>query len=60
METILLQSLNIEEFMESLRTTIKAELKNSLQQDQLLTKEQVVMSIVRMTKRASMNSKVTN
>ena len=39
METIMLQSITVEEFMENLRAIIKEELKNALQQDQLLTKE---------------------
>lgn len=39
METIMLQSISVEEFMESLRTIVKEELKKALQQDQLLTKE---------------------
>ena len=39
METILIHSLSIDEFFEKLRTIIKEEIKISLQQDQLLTKE---------------------
>lgn len=39
METILFQSITVEEFMENLRSIIREELKNVLQQDQLLTKE---------------------
>jgi hypothetical protein len=39
METILLHSITTEEFFERLRTIIKEEIKTSLQQDQLLTKE---------------------
>ena len=39
METILLHSISIDDFFEKLRTIIKEEIKISLQQDQLLTKE---------------------
>lgn len=39
METILLHRISIDEFFEKLRTIIKEEIKTSLQQDQLLTKE---------------------
>ncbi len=39
METILLQSITMDEFFERMRSIIKEELKNVLQQDQLLTKE---------------------
>jgi hypothetical protein len=39
METILLHGISIDEFFEKLRTIIKEEIKTSLQQDQLLTKE---------------------
>jgi hypothetical protein len=39
METILLHSISIDDFFEKLRTIIKEEIKTSLQQDQLLTKE---------------------
>lgn len=39
METILLHSLTVEEFMDRVRAIVKEELKSVLQQDQLLTKE---------------------
>ncbi len=39
MESILLHKLTPEEFWEKLRSIIKEEIKISLQQDQLLTKE---------------------
>lgn len=39
METILLQSITVDEFMDKVRAMIKEELKIALQQDQLLTKE---------------------
>ncbi|TCC92371.1 hypothetical protein EZ428_11645 [Pedobacter frigiditerrae] len=39
METILLQSITVDEFFEKMRAIIKEELKSVLQQDQLLTKE---------------------
>ena len=39
METILLQSITVDEFFEKMRSIIKEELKSALQQDQLLTKE---------------------
>lgn len=39
METILLHSISVDEFMDKLRMVIKEELKIALQQDQLLTKE---------------------
>ncbi|WEK20460.1 MAG: hypothetical protein P0Y49_04825 [Candidatus Pedobacter colombiensis] len=39
METILLQSITVDEFMDKVRAIIKEELKIALQQDQLLTKE---------------------
>lgn len=39
METILLQSITVDEFFEKMRSIIKEELKSVLQQDQLLTKE---------------------
>jgi hypothetical protein len=39
METILLQSITMDEFFEKMRSIIKEELKSVLQQDQLLTKE---------------------
>jgi hypothetical protein len=39
METILLNAISIDEFMDKLRVMIREELKNALQQDQLLTKE---------------------
>lgn len=39
METILLQSITVDEFFEKMRSIIKEELTSALQQDQLLTKE---------------------
>lgn len=39
METILLQSITVDEFFEKMRSIIKEELKSAMQQDQLLTKE---------------------
>jgi hypothetical protein len=39
MESILLHSITTDEFFEKLRAIIKEEIKISLQQDQLLTKE---------------------
>jgi len=39
MESILLHSITADEFFEKLRAIIKEEIKISLQQDQLLTKE---------------------
>lgn len=39
METILLQSITVDEFFEKMRSVIKEELRSALQQDQLLTKE---------------------
>jgi hypothetical protein len=39
METILLNAISVDEFMDKLRIMIKEELKIALQQDQLLTKE---------------------
>jgi hypothetical protein len=39
METFLLHNIHPDEFFEKLRSIIKEELKASLQQDQLLTKE---------------------
>ena len=39
MESILLHNMTADEFFEKLRTIIKEEIKISLQQDQLLTKE---------------------
>jgi hypothetical protein len=39
MESILLHQITTDEFFERLRSIIKEELKTSLQQDQLLTKE---------------------
>jgi len=39
METILLNAIAVDEFMDKLRIMIKEELKIALQQDQLLTKE---------------------
>ena len=42
METILLQSITVDEFFEKMRSIIKEELKCALQQDQLLTKEGVL------------------
>lgn len=39
MESILLHSISVDEFFEKLRTIIKEEIKISLQQDRLLTKE---------------------
>ena len=39
METILLHRMSAEEFFEKLRVIIKEEIKLSLQQDQLLTRE---------------------
>lgn len=39
METILLQSITVDEFFEKLRALLKEEIKLAFQQDQLLTKE---------------------
>jgi predicted DNA-binding transcriptional regulator AlpA len=39
MESILLHSINADEFFERLRSILKEEIKTALQQDQLLTKE---------------------
>ena len=39
MESILLHKITPDEFWDKLRSIIKEEIKNSLQQDQLLTKE---------------------
>jgi len=39
METILFQSLTVDDFMERLRSIVREELKVLLQHDQLLTKE---------------------
>ena len=39
MKSILLQSVDVDEFFERLRTILKEEIKSALQQDQLLTKE---------------------
>lgn len=39
METIMIQSITVEEFMDNIRSIIKEELTHALQQDQLLTKE---------------------
>ena len=42
METILLQSITVDDFFEKMRSIIKEELKSALQQDQLLTKERAL------------------
>jgi len=39
METLLLNAISVDEFMDKLRAMIREELKIALQQDQLLTKE---------------------
>lgn len=39
METILLNAISVDEFMDKLRVMIREELKIAMQQDQLLTKE---------------------
>jgi predicted DNA-binding transcriptional regulator AlpA len=42
MESILLHSIGVDEFLEKIRAILKEEIKMALQQDQLLTKEGVL------------------
>lgn len=42
MESILLHSIGVDEFLEKIRAILKEEIKTALQQDQLLTKEGVL------------------